>query len=70
MTISKLKLLRVEKGLTQTDLAKLLGVGQGAVSSWERGVSYPSPYTMQQLEDLFGVKKEELFFEAFHNSNL
>lgn len=34
----RLKAARIEKGLTQTDLAKLLGVGQSAVGKWERGI--------------------------------
>lgn len=67
MAISPLKLQRVKNGLTQKDLAVKLGVQQATVSSWERGVSYPSPHLMQKIEDMFGVDKEKLFFEAFYN---
>lgn len=31
--------MRKKKGLTQTDLAKILSVSTAAVSKWERGVS-------------------------------
>lgn len=34
----KLKEARIAKGLTQTELAQKLGVGQSAVGKWERGV--------------------------------
>ena len=34
----RLKEARINKGLTQTDLAQKLGVGQSAVGKWERGI--------------------------------
>lgn len=34
----KLKEARIAKGLTQTELAQKLGVGQSAVGKWERGI--------------------------------
>lgn len=38
----KLKNIRLQLGLTQKQLAKRLRITQGAVSHWERGLSYPS----------------------------
>ena len=38
----KLKSLRVSLGLTQKQISKRLRITQGAVSHWERGLSYPS----------------------------
>ena len=35
---------RCEKGLTQTDVARHIGVGQSYVASLERGVYYPGKY--------------------------
>ena len=37
----RFKELRKEKGLTQTDLAKLLFISQDTVSLWELGKSLP-----------------------------
>jgi DNA-binding XRE family transcriptional regulator len=37
-----LKNIRVRLGYTQRSFAKRLRVTQGAISHWERGVSYPS----------------------------
>lgn len=34
-----IRALRLEKGLTQRALAEKIGVGDKAVSKWERGVS-------------------------------
>lgn len=39
---TKLKSLRLRMGLTQKQLGKRLRITQGAVSHWERGLSYPS----------------------------
>ena len=37
-----LKRIRIQLGFTQKAFGKRLKVSQGAVSHWERGVSYPS----------------------------
>jgi transcriptional regulator with XRE-family HTH domain len=38
----KLKQVRLEKGLTQTELAKLSGVSQGVITNYERGFRTPT----------------------------
>ena len=35
-----IRALRTQKGLTQKALAEVIGVGDKAVSKWERGVSH------------------------------
>lgn len=37
----RLKELRAEKGLSQTDLAKQTGISQSAITKWENNVHYP-----------------------------
>lgn len=37
--LTKLKILRVEKGMSQSDLAQALGTTQVTVSAWETGRS-------------------------------
>lgn len=63
MTKSDLTLaaLRVNAGYTQAGLARLLNVTQGAVSSWERGVSYPRVETARKLAKLYGVTLQEIY---------
>ena len=45
---------RVEKGLTQSDLAGKLKVSQPQVSQWERGLQDPGPEVLERLRRLFG----------------
>lgn len=48
-----LKNLRKSKGLSQTALAKLLGVDQRTVSAWENGVCEPSFELLARLCEIF-----------------
>ncbi len=57
-----LRQLRQARGWSQQDLAVRLGVSQGAVSLWERGVRLPYRRTRQRLADLFGVGVGEIAF--------
>lgn len=54
--------LRVNAGYTQANLAKLLGVTQGAVSSWEKGAVSPRIKTAKKLADLYGTTLDGIFF--------
>ncbi len=62
----KLKVLRVEKGMSQKDLAKALGTNQANVSAWETGRATPRPPMMQKIADYFHVNKDDIFFAAFN----
>ena len=48
-----LKALRTAKGLTQKELANILGVDQRTVSAWEKGVCEPSFSMLYKLCELF-----------------
>lgn len=63
---TRLKVLRVKKGMSQAELAKALGTTQMTVSSWETGKATPRPPMMQKVADYFGVSKDDLFFTAFN----
>ena len=52
--------LRREKGMTQKELASLLGVSDKAVSKWERGESYPEVTLFPALGAVLGVTVDEL----------
>jgi len=41
---------RTTAGMSQRDLARLLDVSPGAVSSWEAGQSAPRPHLVTQME--------------------
>lgn len=52
--------LRKEKGLTQQALGDLVGVGSGAVSKWERGLTLPDIAIINELSQILGISSDEL----------
>ena len=56
----KLLALRRRDGLTQTALAKAVGVTRQAVYLWEKGLSYPDASALLSLRRLFGVSIDAL----------
>ena len=54
----RLKKLRKEKGLTQTDLGKMLGVGKSAVCCYEKELRSPSSETIMDLVNIFAVSAD------------
>lgn len=56
----KLKKLRIEKGLTQEQLAEKIYVTRTAVSKWETDRGYPSVDSLKLLSDIFGVSVDSL----------
>lgn|GEM_PF-6413832 len=57
---AKIRQLRKEKGLTQDELAKLLGVTNQAVSKWENGLSYPDVALLTKLAEVLGISIDSL----------
>lgn len=56
----KLKELRAQKNLSQTDLAKAIFVSRSAVAKWENGLGIPNDSNLQALSEYFGVSEETL----------
>ena len=56
----KLKQLRLQKGLTQAQLAEKLFVSRSTVAKWENGLGLPNPESMAAIERLFDIVAEEL----------
>lgn len=57
---NNLKLLRVEKGLGQVDLAQNLGVSKGIISLWENGLREPNMSSLIAIAKFFGVSIDYL----------
>ena len=57
-----IKNLRKARGMTQEELASALHVTRQAVSSWERGNSYPDFDTLKQLGQLLDATPEQLLY--------
>ena len=45
---------RKEKGLTQTDVGKIVGKGKTAVANWEQGLTIPDIETLYRLSQYYG----------------
>lgn len=56
----KLKSLRIEKKLTQRQVADRIGLAISAVSSYESGARYPSYDTLIKLSRIFHVSTDYL----------
>lgn len=57
------KRLREEKGLTQSELANLIGVAQPMVAQYEKGMKVPTIITGVLLAKRLGTTCEELVTE-------
>lgn len=58
--MKNLALLRNKKGLTQLQLAKMIGVSTSTVAMWETGRRKPDYHMIVRLCDFFAVSFEEL----------
>lgn len=56
----KIKELRTEKGLTQKELSKALGIGQSTISEWEKGIYEPTASAIKVLAIYFDVSADYL----------
>ena len=57
---SFIRIKRTEKNLSQKDLAEMLFVTEGAVSKWERGVSYPDITLISDICRALEISEHEL----------
>jgi transcriptional regulator with XRE-family HTH domain len=58
---TQLRVLRLQRNLSQVDLARQLGIArQGYISNLEAGRKRPSPELIVQTADLFGVTTDDL----------
>jgi len=57
-----LKAARVNAGYLQQETAKLLGVAEKTYGRWEKGKSFPDAIQIKKIEELFGVKYDNLIF--------
>ena len=57
---SRIKSLRIAKGMTQEKLAERLGISSQAVSKWERGITYPDIAYIPELTQVLNVSADAL----------
>ena len=58
---SKMKKLRLQKGITQDTLAKALHVSFQTISKWENNVSMPDIQLLPEIAVYFGCTIDDLF---------
>ena len=56
----KIRYLRDKVGMTQSDLAKRLGISRSAVNSWEMSLSTPSLANIMEMKEIFHVSVDYL----------
>ena len=54
---------REEKGLTQSELSKIINKTPTAVASWEQGLSLPNLQTLYRLATYYGKTLDYMFGE-------
>lgn len=57
-----LKAARINKGLTQDEAGKLIGVSADVISNWERQISFPYVVQLKKIEQVYGVDYQHLIF--------
>jgi len=63
MITNPIKKRREEKGLTQAELALLVGVSQVYISQFETGGLIPSESQIKKITKILGIDKETLNWE-------
>lgn len=59
----KLRTLRKQQGLTQTELATILGTNQSHVGKLEKGTRSPSVEVLMQIMQIFKVSCDQLLMD-------
>lgn len=60
MIADRIKFLREERGYTQAELARRLGITRSSVNAWEMGISVPSTQYIIDLAKIFSVSTDYL----------
>ena len=60
----KIKELRLEKGLSQLNLGKLIGSSQKAIDYWERNVNEPKASYIISIVKAFDISFDEFFSDV------
>jgi transcriptional regulator with XRE-family HTH domain len=57
----RIKELRTQKGMTQQELAQIIGITYTSISYWESGKSKPDIFQIQKLADYFNVTIDYIY---------
>ena len=59
-----IRILRESHGLTQSELGRIAGVSDKAVSTWESGLRAPRMGAVQKISEHFGIPKSRILDDA------
>lgn len=62
--MQRIKLYRQKAGLTQSELANMLGIDRSAVTKWENNISYPRFKLLPKLAKIFSCDVNDIFFTS------
>ncbi len=57
-----LRAIRASLGLNQQDAAKRIGVSPDTLRSWENAKTFPDVPQIEKIEEVYGVKYNEIIF--------
>lgn len=60
---NNIKFLWKEKGYTQDEMAKLIGVSQAAIGNWETGTREPNLQMITKIARFFSVSLDDLLLK-------
>lgn len=60
MIADRIKFLRENQQMTQTELSRRLGITRSSVNAWEIGISVPSTQYIVELAEIFRVSTDYL----------
>ena len=60
MIADRIKFLREQQKMTQTELAKRLSITRSSVNAWEIGISVPSTQYIVELAEIFHISTDYL----------
>ena len=63
----RLRKARKDKGLTQKQLADLIGAKHNSISDWENNKNRPDPDTIEYICDALEIPVSRLFSESVQN---
>ena len=55
MDVTRIKELRDREGMTQKDVAEMIGVSQSTYSTYENGINYLNAERLEKLANIYGV---------------
>jgi len=62
---NKIREYRLKAGLTQRGLGAMLGRGEDAISSWERGQKLPTVPRLLKMAKILGTLAESLYMDFY-----